>query len=90
MKAFYIDRYSKKSSLQSGEMPEPELRDHDVLVEIHATSVNPLDPKIRDGEFKLILPFKLPLILGNDLSDICSYALLSTRSFRKRPLTVFS
>ena len=70
MKAFYIDRYSKKSSLQSGEMPEPEFRDHDVLVEIHATSVNPLDPKIRDGEFKLILPFKLPLILGNDLSGV--------------------
>ena len=51
-------------------MPEPELRDHDVLVEIHAAGVNPLDSKIRDGEFKLILPYRLPLILGNDVAGV--------------------
>jgi hypothetical protein len=40
--------------LRLGEMPEPEVRDHDVLIAIHAASLNPLDAKIRDGEFKLI------------------------------------
>src|SRR5258708_152052 len=66
MKAFIVDRYKKKGALRFGEMPEPELRDDDVLVQIHAAGLNLLDSKIRDGEFKLILPYRLPLILGND------------------------
>jgi NADPH:quinone reductase-like Zn-dependent oxidoreductase len=64
MKAFIVDRYRSKDSGRIGEMPEPELRDDDVLVQIHAAGVNPLDSKIRDGEFKLILPYRLPLILA--------------------------
>ena len=51
-------------------MPDPKLRDDDVLVQIHAAGVNPLDSKIRDGEFKLILPYRLPLILGNDVAGV--------------------
>ncbi|MFK0166036.1 NADP-dependent oxidoreductase [Rhizobium sp. NPDC090279] len=70
MKAFLIDRYAKGAALRLGEVPEPELRESDVLVQIHATSVNPLDGKIRDGEFKLILPYRLPLILGNDVAGV--------------------
>lgn len=64
MKAFVIDRY--KSPVRLGEMPEPEVRDDDVLVQIHAASLNQLDSKIRDGELKLIQPYRLPLIPGND------------------------
>jgi NADPH:quinone reductase-like Zn-dependent oxidoreductase len=70
VKAFIVDRYQKKGVLRFGEMPEPELRDDDVLVQIHAAGVNMLDSKIRDGEFKLILPYRLPLILGNDVAGI--------------------
>jgi NADPH:quinone reductase-like Zn-dependent oxidoreductase len=70
MKAFIVDRYGKKGGVRIGEMPDPELRDDDVLVQIHAASVNPLDFKIRDGEFKLLLPYRLPLILGNDLAGV--------------------
>ena len=51
-------------------MPDPQLRDDDVLVQIHAAGVNLLDSKIRDGEFKLILPYRLPLILGNDVAGV--------------------
>ena len=51
-------------------MPEPALREQDVLVQIHAAGVNPLDPKIRDGEFKLLLPYRLPLILGNEMAGV--------------------
>ncbi|WP_294122527.1 NADP-dependent oxidoreductase [Sphingomonas sp.] len=69
MKAFIVDRYGDRS-LRAGETPEPEVGDHDLLVEVHATSVNPLDSKIRDGEFKQILPYRLPLILGNDVAGI--------------------
>jgi NADPH:quinone reductase-like Zn-dependent oxidoreductase len=70
MKAFIVDRYEKKGTLRFGEMPEPELRDDDVLVQIHAAGLNLLDSKIRDGEFKLILPYRLPLILGNDVAGV--------------------
>ncbi|GAC1044975.1 NADP-dependent oxidoreductase [Hyphomicrobiales bacterium] len=70
MKAFLIDRYSKGGILRLSESPMPELRDNDVMVEVHAASVNPLDAKIRDGEFKLILPYRLPLILGNDVAGV--------------------
>jgi NADPH:quinone reductase-like Zn-dependent oxidoreductase len=68
MKAFIVDRYKRK--LRFGEMPDPALRDHDVLVQIHAAGVNPLDSKIRDGDLKLILPYRLPLILGNELAGV--------------------
>jgi NADPH:quinone reductase-like Zn-dependent oxidoreductase len=68
MRAFIVDRYKKKSALRLGEMPEPALRDDDVLVEIHAAGLNLLDSKVRDGEFKLILPYRPPFILGHDLA----------------------
>src|SRR5436189_1137934 len=70
MKAFVVDRYKSKSAVRLGEMPEPEVRDDDVLVQVHAASLNQLDSKIRDGEFKLILPYRLPLILGNDVAGV--------------------
>lgn len=66
MKAFVIDRYKGPLSLR--EVPDPVPQPGDVLVAIHAAGVNPLDTKIRDGEFKLILPYRLPLVLGNDLA----------------------
>jgi NADPH:quinone reductase-like Zn-dependent oxidoreductase len=68
MKAFVIDRYGKKETGHIADMPEPEVRDDDVLIRVHAASVNMLDSKIRSGEFKLILPYRLPLILGNDVA----------------------
>src|SRR5439155_23341345 len=53
MKAFVVDRYRTKSAVRLAEMPEPEVRDDDVLVRVHAASFNQLDSKIRDGELKL-------------------------------------
>ena len=70
MKAFIVDRYGKKHGARIGEMPHPELRQDDVLVQIHAAGVNLLDSKIRNGEFKLFLPYRLPLILGNDVAVV--------------------
>ncbi|MCC7633874.1 NADP-dependent oxidoreductase [Stenotrophomonas rhizophila] len=68
MKAFVIERYGKQQPGHVTEVAEPQVGDDDVLVRIHAASVNALDLKIRTGEFKLILPYRLPLILGNDLA----------------------
>lgn len=68
MKAFLIDRYGKEEAGRLTQMPEPELRDDDVLVRVHAAGVNVLDTKIRSGEFKLILPYRMPLVLGHDVA----------------------
>src|SRR5437773_8496801 len=70
MKAFILDRYGSADHVRAGEMPDPQLREEDVLIQIHTAGVNPLDSKIRDGEFKLILPYRLPLILGNDVAGV--------------------
>ncbi|MFF0337755.1 NADP-dependent oxidoreductase [Streptomyces fimicarius] len=68
MKAFLIERYGDKAGVRAGEVPDPEVGADDVLVKIHAASVNPLDLKLRDGAFKAFLPYCLPLVLGNDLA----------------------
>ena len=68
MKAFVVDKYKKKGALLLGNVPEPELQDNDVLIRIQATAVNPLDSKIRDGEFKLLLPYRPPFMLGHDVA----------------------
>jgi len=70
MKAFTLDRYGSADSMRAGDMPDPEPREDDVLVQIHAAGVNLLDSKIRNGEFKRILPYRLPLILGHDVAGV--------------------
>jgi len=68
MKAFLIDRYGKKELGRIGNVPEPTLRDDEVLIQVEAAAVNLLDSKIRKGEFKLILPYRMPLVLGHDVA----------------------
>jgi len=68
MKAFVLDRYGNRQALRLADMPMPELRDDEVLVQVHAAGVNLLDSKIRDGDFKLILPYRVPLVLGHDVA----------------------
>ncbi len=70
MKAFVLDRYGKKETLRAAEVPEPELREDDVLIEVHATAANLLDVKLRNGEFKLILPYRTPFVLGHDVAGV--------------------
>jgi NADPH:quinone reductase-like Zn-dependent oxidoreductase len=70
MKAFTLDRYGGADSMRAGDMPDPEPREDDVLVQIHAAGVNLLDSKIRNGELKRILPYRLPLILGHDVAGV--------------------
>ena len=71
MKAYLVGKY--KSPMRAGEAAEPTVRDRDVLVAIHAAGVNMLDAKIRDGEFKLFLPYKAPFILGHDLAGVVTH-----------------
>ncbi|MEH7367820.1 NADP-dependent oxidoreductase, partial [Priestia megaterium] len=69
MRAMVIDRYGKVP-MHLAEMPTPEIGEYEVLAEIHAASINPIDFKIRDGKVKLLVKYKMPLILGNDFSGV--------------------
>src|SRR6476659_11137420 len=82
MKAFVIDRYGKKAALKAADMPMPELRDDEVLVQVHAAGVNLLDSKIRNGEFKLILPYRFPLVLGHDVAGVVTRVGSRVRQFK--------
>jgi NADPH:quinone reductase-like Zn-dependent oxidoreductase len=82
VKAFIIDRYSRKDPMRPGEMPEPALRDDDVLIEIHAAGLNVLDSKIKSGEFKLILPYALPLVAGHDVAGVVTRVGSRVRQFK--------
>lgn len=70
MKAFVLDAYAKAARLRLTDHPDPQPGPRDVLVRIHSAGLNQLDSKIRDGAFKPILPYKLPLILGHDLAGV--------------------
>lgn len=69
MKAMMIEKYGKVP-LTLAEMPVPTIGDRDVLAEIHAASINPVDSKIRDGKVRMLLKYDMPLILGNDFSGV--------------------
>ena len=70
MKAFIVNRYGKKEKLQLTEIAEPVVKENDILVQVHSAGVNLLDSKIRNGEFKMILPYKTPFTLGHDVSGV--------------------
>jgi len=70
MKALMVERYGDEAGVRAGAAPDPPVGADDVLVRVRAAGVNPLDVKIRDGDFKLILPYRLPFILGNDLAGV--------------------
>ncbi|WP_413364554.1 NADP-dependent oxidoreductase [Lysinibacillus sp. 3P01SB] len=69
MRAMVIEKYGKVP-MRLAEMPTPEINEYEVLAEIHAASINPIDFKIRDGKVKLLLKYKMPLILGSDFSGV--------------------
>lgn len=68
MKTAYINRYGHIDDVQVGEQPKPSLSKDAVLVKVHAASINPLDIRVLEGEFKAILPVKFPFILGSDFA----------------------
>lgn len=81
MQAFIIDKYGTHSG-RIAEVAEPQMQDDDVLIRVHAAGVNALDNKIRAGEFKLLLPYRLPLTLGNDVAGVVVRTGSAVHAFR--------
>lgn len=67
MKAFVVEKFGKKG-MRCAQVPDPNIGPRDVLVRISAASINPLDKMVRNGEFKLLLKYKTPFVLGHDFA----------------------
>lgn len=70
MKAFVVKKYGKKEVLHLTDLAEPKLKENEVLVQIHSAGVNYLDSLIRNGEFKIFLPYKTPFVNGHDMAGV--------------------
>lgn len=67
MKAAILDKYDKQGrDLTIVEVPMPEIKADEVFVRVHTAAVNPLDNMIIRGEVKLIVPYTMPLVMGNE------------------------
>ncbi len=82
MRAFVLDRYGSKVALRACEVADPAPGPDDVLVEVHAAGVNLLDSKLRNGEFKLILPYRTPLVLGHDVAGVVARVGANVKRFK--------
>jgi NADPH:quinone reductase-like Zn-dependent oxidoreductase len=69
MKAFIVETYGK-GGLRAAHVPDPAVGPRDVLVRVRAASINPLDKMIRNGEFKRLLKYKTPFVLGHDVAGV--------------------
>jgi NADPH:quinone reductase-like Zn-dependent oxidoreductase len=70
MKALTFQRYGKSPGIGFADVPRPALQADELLVEVHAVGLNPIDNMIPTGTFKPILRFQLPATLGSDVAGI--------------------
>lgn len=83
MKAAILTHYDKNgTNLEIRDVPLPVLEEDEVLVRVKAAAVNPLDNMIIHGEVKLIVPYKMPLIMGNEFSGIVEKTGKNTTRFK--------
>lgn len=70
MKALTFKHYGKTPEIGITEVPRPTLRPDEMLVEVHAAGLNPIDNMITTGMFKPVLKFQLPAVMGSDLAGV--------------------
>ena len=70
MKALTFKRYGKSPDIGFSDLSIPTLRDDEMLVEVHAVGLNPIDNMIPTGAFKPLLKFQLPATIGSDLAGV--------------------
>jgi NADPH:quinone reductase-like Zn-dependent oxidoreductase len=83
MQAIRIHNYGGPEVLQYEDAPRPHVGEDEVLIQVHAAGVNPLDRKIRAGDLKRFIQHKLPLIPGWDVSGVIEEIGLGVSQFRK-------
>ncbi len=82
MKAIVIENYGDKDELVEKEVAAPVINEDQVLVELKATSINPIDWKLREGYLKDNLQFEFPIILGWDAAGIVKETGKNVKNFK--------
>jgi NADPH:quinone reductase-like Zn-dependent oxidoreductase len=70
MKALIFKRYGKRDNVTFADMPRPVPKSDEILIEVHAVGLNPIDNMVPKGAFKPILKFHLPATLGSDVAGV--------------------
>jgi NADPH:quinone reductase-like Zn-dependent oxidoreductase len=70
MKALAFKRYGTSPEIGFADVPRPALKPDELLVQVHAAGLNPIDNMIPTGMFKVVLRFQLPATLGSDLAGV--------------------
>ena len=70
MKAAYIEQYGGSEQFKVGELEKPVIGPDDVLIEVYAASVNPVDWKLREGYLRQMLSYEMPLVIGWDVAGV--------------------
>ena len=83
MKAVQINSYSKNIRTDLHDIPQPKISDSEVLIQVKAAAVNPLELLILTGSVKLIQDYAMPLTLGNECSGIVAEVGSKVTGFQK-------
>lgn len=70
MKAAVINQFGGAGNIFVREMPKPNLRNHHVLIRVKASSINPVDCKVRNGRHRWAMNKRFPKIMGSDFSGV--------------------
>ena len=78
-----LDGYGGADRVRAADVPDPELKEDDVMIQVHAAGVNPVDAKIREGDFKSFLRYRLPIVLGCDVAGVVVSVGSRVRRFKR-------
>lgn len=70
MKAIVINRYGNTEVLEYQDLEKPTIKADQLLIQVYASSINPVDWKLRQGQVQLLSGFNFPRVLGSDLSGV--------------------
>src|SRR5215216_5588215 len=86
MRALVFKRYGGPDQVAFADIPRPVPKPDEILVQVHAAGLNPVENKIRSGKMKAILRFQLPATLGSDLAGVVvGWAVVPPASSRAMP-----
>ncbi len=82
MRAYVLERYGGPEAARLRDVAAPTLRPSDILIDVRAAGLNPVDYKFRQGQLRVIQRPKLPFVLGNELSGEVIAAGSEVKRFR--------
>lgn len=88
MKAVQIKSYSKNINTILSNIPKPQISDSEVLIQVKAAAVNPVELLILTGKVKLIQNYPMPLTLGNECSGIVEQVGSKVKGFQKETRSI--